>query len=677
MIFAAAALVGVGLCTGLRSFKTTIGTPKPPGRIFVLALALVSALVPLGAHAQTQVITLNGNGTGRTFDGVGAVSAGASSRLLIDYPEPYRSQILDFLFEPHFGASLQSLKVEIGGDVDSSGGAEPSHMRSPSDANFTRGYEGWLMNEAKRRNPNIQLGALAWGAPGWLGGGQFYSQDTIDYIVAFLSGIKATYGFDINYVGIWNETPYNTAWIKGLKDAILAAGLPTRIVAADQNVGQWGIVDDMLADPALMAAVDIIGEHYVQNFSTDAAQSLGKPLWDSEDGPWRGDWTGAAAIAQLLNRNYISGKLTKTEIWSPVTSYYDIMTLSGSGLMRANTPWSGNYEVQPAIWAMAHTAQFADPGWRYIDQSSGLFNGSSYVTLRNGSNYSVIVETLGETANRQVRFQITGGLSQGTVRVWRSNATSQFVRLADITPSGGSFTVTLAPRAIYSFTTTNVQTKGNATPPAPFSFPIPYQDDFESYPFEKSPKYLSDINGAFETTACGGGRPGRCLQQLITTPPIPWLYAGPSEPASVLGDTSLGDYAVSADVMFEQAGYVKLVGRLLSKEQVSGTMNAYQFSLRNSGEWSLRITDSIAIASGSIGAMPLNTWHAVRLVLNGSQIEAFVDGIPIVSVMDQTYSIGLAGIGVRGFTRHSSTISASTWSGLPRHHRQSRFRRRR
>jgi len=235
--------------------------------------------------------------------------------------------------------------------------------------------------------------------------------------------------------------------------------------------------------------------------------------------------------------------------------------------------------------------------------------------------------------------------------VWRSNATSQFVRLADITPSGGLFTVTLAPRAIYSFTTTNVQTKGDATPPAPFSFPIPYQDDFESYPFEKSPKYLSDINGAFETTACGGGRPGRCLQQLITTPPIPWLYAGPSEPASVLGDTSLGDYAVSADVMFEQTGDVKLVGRLLSKEQVSGTMNAYQFSLRNSGEWSLRITDSIAIASGSIGAIPLNTWHAVRLVLDGSQIEAFVDGIPIVSVMDQTYSNGLAGIGVRGFTR--------------------------
>ncbi len=44
-------------------------------------------------------------------------SAGASSRLLIDYDEPYRSQILDYLFKPNFGAALQILKVEIGGDT--------------------------------------------------------------------------------------------------------------------------------------------------------------------------------------------------------------------------------------------------------------------------------------------------------------------------------------------------------------------------------------------------------------------------------------------------------------------------------------------------------------------------------------------------------------------------------
>src|SRR5690606_36668355 len=103
-----------------------------------------------------------------TFDGTGALSAGASSRLLIDYPEPERSQILDYLFKPNYGASLQILKVEIGGDMNSTSGSEPSHMRTPDDRNPDRGYEWWLMKEAKARDPRIQLGALPWGVPGWI-----------------------------------------------------------------------------------------------------------------------------------------------------------------------------------------------------------------------------------------------------------------------------------------------------------------------------------------------------------------------------------------------------------------------------------------------------------------------------------------------------------------------------
>lgn len=36
-------------------------------------------------------------------------------------------------------------------------GTEPSHMHYPNDENYFRGYEWWLMREAKKRNPNITL----------------------------------------------------------------------------------------------------------------------------------------------------------------------------------------------------------------------------------------------------------------------------------------------------------------------------------------------------------------------------------------------------------------------------------------------------------------------------------------------------------------------------------------
>ena len=158
----------------------------------IMCIVFVSAC-SCGADANSDAtIALDGNDQGRVYDGRGGLSAGANSRLLIDYPEPQRSQILDFLFKPNFGASLQVLKVEIGGTVNSTWGSEPSHANTrdefehPKPEYYERGYEWWLMKEAKARNPKIILDALPWGAPGWIGNGKYYSQDMANYLVKFI-----------------------------------------------------------------------------------------------------------------------------------------------------------------------------------------------------------------------------------------------------------------------------------------------------------------------------------------------------------------------------------------------------------------------------------------------------------------------------------------------------------
>ena len=123
------------------------------------------------AHAEeARVIRLHAASPGRVFEGVGAVSAGASTRLLPDYPEPLRSQVLDFLFKPKFGAGFQHLKVEIGGGENSTCGSEPSHAVTRAELSDpkARGYEFWLMAEARKRNPKIMLEGLPWAFPGWL-----------------------------------------------------------------------------------------------------------------------------------------------------------------------------------------------------------------------------------------------------------------------------------------------------------------------------------------------------------------------------------------------------------------------------------------------------------------------------------------------------------------------------
>src|SRR5256886_12620643 len=164
-------------------------------RIFRLApvAALVAGLalaIPVAHAATTTTITVNGTAGGRTFDGVGAISGGGgNSRLLVDYPEPQRLQILDYLFKPGYGAALQILKVEIGGDTNSTDGAEPSHMHTATDLNCDRGYEWWLMAQAKARNPNIKLAALTWGLPGWVGetSHTFWTTSTVNYLIKWLN----------------------------------------------------------------------------------------------------------------------------------------------------------------------------------------------------------------------------------------------------------------------------------------------------------------------------------------------------------------------------------------------------------------------------------------------------------------------------------------------------------
>ena len=70
------------------------------------------SLSGVAAAPATSYMVDDSAGPARTFDGVGGLSGGgATSVLLRDYPEPSRSTILDLLFKPSFGAALHILKV--------------------------------------------------------------------------------------------------------------------------------------------------------------------------------------------------------------------------------------------------------------------------------------------------------------------------------------------------------------------------------------------------------------------------------------------------------------------------------------------------------------------------------------------------------------------------------------
>ena len=382
------------------------------------ALFLHAPLTPLQAQAEDsasavssplrpgQTVTIDGSGPSRRFDGIGAVSGGGGTSVLLkDYPETQRRQILDLLFKPCFGASISALYVEIGGDGNSTQGSELSHMHSRNDENYRRGYEWWLMKEAKGRNPDLSLDGCGWSCPGWIGNGNFYSQDMCDYYANWISGLQTTYGLSMDALGCRNENGIHQAFAKILRRTLDARGLNRVVIHAFDNWQpgvKWDWCRDLETDADLRGAVGVLSNHGLSNVVFDHGQvpasvkqtsvSMNKPIWDTEEHIYKDGYDCEILLVKSFNLNFIDAGATKIVNWYLEDSLYGVEAFKTQpGMLIADSPWSGHYSVREALWGYAHYGQFCKIGWNYLSQACGrLAGGGTYVTLKSqGADYSV------------------------------------------------------------------------------------------------------------------------------------------------------------------------------------------------------------------------------------------------------------------------------------------------
>ncbi|XP_060736458.1 galactocerebrosidase [Tachysurus vachellii] len=531
--------------------------------------------------ADKSYVIDDDGGFGRTFDGIGGVSGGgATSRLLVNYAEPYRSQILDYLFKPNFGASLQILKIEIGGDAQTTDGTEPSHMHSPNDENYFRGYEWWLMREAKKRNPNITLIGLPWAFPGWVGHGKnwpyYYPDTTAYYVVSWIIGAKQHHDLDIDYVGIWNERTYNSKYIKLLRYTLDKSGLERVKIIASDNLWE-PITHSVHQDPELRNAVDVLGAHYPGTVTVPEALTLQKQLWSSEDYSTFNDDVGGGCWARILNQNYVNGRMSATISWNLVASYYQDLPFGRAGLMTAQEPWSGNYVVESPIWITAHTTQFTQPGWKYLRSVGHLEFGGTYVALTDQSgNLTIVIETMTHdhsvcvrpplphynVTHQKATFSLKGSFtSVRELQVWHSKFDFKtqkpvfFQNLKPINVSNGTFSLDLEVDEIYTLTTITTGSKGSyQEPPSSAPFPKIYSDDFDvSNPYFSEAPFFADQTGVFEyfNNLTDAGAHVYTLRQVLTERPVTWV-ADADQTISVIGDYSWQKTSISCDVYMEK-----------------------------------------------------------------------------------------------------------------------------
>jgi galactosylceramidase len=669
-----------------------------------LAVAIQSGLlaqnaVPaLGSSPLATTVSLNADSLEAGFDGVGLVNGGgATSVLLKDYPESKRNEMFDLIFKPKFGASVSALLVEIPGDGNSTQGSMPSHMRTRNDLNFQRGYTWWILQQAKRRNPNLVLTGMAWSAPGWVGDGKFWSKDTAIYYTNWLKGLRDVYGLEFNAIGLRNEKGVSFDFAKELRRALSSQGFDRVKIQGFDNwpKDKLAFVKDMIANPQLRDAVDIISAHTLVSVPpTDGeklkswAKDLNKPIWNSEEHVYKSGFEAEISIVQALNLNHVRFGTSLVVNWYDIAAVYPLEPYSETpAALLARSPWSGGYTVRESLWGYAHYGQFTAPGWHYLENGSGeLAGGGSYVSLKSpGNDYSIVIETKDAKAPQNLRFSISG-LSPSDVTVWKSNAEGQFKHAGFIKTLRGMFSLMAEPNTIYSLSTTRGQQKGSfSDAPLDKAFPFPYRDTFDEYASPERygylPHFTADIDEIFEITD-RPDRKGKCLRQVIARHPISW--APEWKPYTIIGDDQWRDYEISADVYLNAGDSGGIMGRVNDVGSGYGTVpKGYYFELTAEGTARLVVsrgkkdkralvgdaeqqaliqnTDDPAaggeaqLAITRLAAFNPKVWHKLSLQFRGNDISAWVDGRKALTGNSTLYSHGLGGLMAGGDEQVLST----------------------
>lgn len=632
-----------------------------------------SVMLPAGAEAaETEVdplkIVIDGNNANTLpnmlYRGVGMVSGNNSSRLLLDYkaenPDAYW-EIMNYIFGKQ-GLEVAHLKLEMGADINSSSGTEPSVMRSADEAaDVTRGAGYQLAADAKTINPDLTLDMLWWGEPRWVSDAEDVYAARYKWYKNTLDAAWDTYGIKFDYVSATqNERGRDNDWVVYLSEH-LKSETDSRYdysaikIVAGEEVCTWQAAAEVLkglrdGDTTLSDNIDVLGSHYTSR-STDHAQELargyGKELWFSEgsppmaysEGAWRFDEgnsgltgiNGALDIANRFISMYPQGGMTLCQFQPVVAAYYDGVCYCQKQFINACDPWSGYYTLDNGFFTMLQFTQFMDKGWSFVDgacYADGVPGGDghaivdavySYMTTcsPDKSDYStVITNTTDEPLTYE--FEVSDLANAGSeVHLWETRGPdggayneNYFRNIGSVSPeeNGGKYTysITVKPYSILTVSTIDLPETEykNADSSERTILELPYSDDF-SYA-DYSGDFLSSRGNAPRYTTDEGGAfevsGGRLVQQITAAEKAnEWGWT--PDPTTNFGDDRWYNYSVSANVEFADSdnpgGCYAGVG--LRYIQGHAGASGYWLKLTKSGEWSL-CENSDVLQSGTTSA---------------------------------------------------------------------------
>ena len=357
------------------------------------------------------------NVNGLTFKGFGVLSGNSSGALLMDYKAEHPAEYWQ-LIKVLFGGRnpiMNTVKIEMGNDRNTSTGPEPATMRSSDEYPDVQREPGFqLAADAKKVDPKLHVSILRWRSPAWVQG----NDDVYKWFKNTILAVYRAYGYMVDSVdpGV-NESAPDLNWTKDFshriktddtgfissdsakagfksdKEASLFHQIKT-IISDEAGVGTFG--NAITSDAALRQAADVAGYHYSTQDDADGnftklADQYDKEVWNSEaqatmsnsaDRPNSnnegassgvGGAFGSLEMANTAIKGFVNSRRTNFIYQPAIGSFYEGEQYSSKEVVSARDPWSGWMYYDAAVSVLEQFSQFAKTGWENSTNTAGIW----------------------------------------------------------------------------------------------------------------------------------------------------------------------------------------------------------------------------------------------------------------------------------------------------------------
>jgi O-glycosyl hydrolase len=446
-------------------------------------IALGSCLATTSARAD-YTATVDANTKYQTIEGWGT-SLCWFAHVIGGYPDSYRNDYVNKIFDPVSGLGLNAVRYNIGGGENPSKsylqfrakvpGFEPSQgtWNWSADAN-----QRWFLQQAIAKGAN-QLEAFSNSPPYWMTvSGSVTGEATgknnldpayynafADYLTEVVRHYRDTWGITFATLDPLNE-PRSNWWklgggqegchfdevsqanlVKLVGASLVSKGLTgTKVSAPDENNINQTLLSITRYDAAAVAYLGGINTHSYNGTQRAelfaAAKANGKRLWMSEYGD--GDATGLNMSRTILS----DMRDMKPVVW---VYWQAVDNASGWGFLKNALDGSSNYSytINQKYYVMGNYSKFMRPGYQVVD-----INDANSLAAYNAATQTLVIVTTGTSAAQTVTYNLSNFGGSWTATPYRTGNGLNLAPLAGFNVAGTSFSSAIPANSVTTFVLT-------------------------------------------------------------------------------------------------------------------------------------------------------------------------------------------------------------------------------